>query len=54
MPRLLTLSNVTQEDLSILAGCIGDEAVDRVAAAGEADFIRAITETEGPWITALR
>jgi hypothetical protein len=54
MPRFLTLKNLSDGDVSILAACTKGDAVDSVKAVGQHDLVRAISEEEGPWITAFR
>lgn len=54
MPRSLALRGIGQDEFSILAGCLRGGAVDIAGALERVDFVRAIDEEEGPWISAFR
>lgn len=54
MPRFITLKNIGQDEFNILAQCISSDDVDLVKAVGQIDLVRAISETEGPWVIAFR
>jgi hypothetical protein len=54
LPRRLPLNGIGQDELNILAACVAGEPVDVVQAVGRLDLVKAVSEEEGPWVTAFR
>lgn len=54
MPRFVTLKNLGQDELHILARCVKGNDVDTVNAVGQVDLVKAVSEEEGPWVLAFR
>jgi len=54
MPQFVTIKNLGQDEFNILAGCAEGNGVDTVKAVVQVDLVKAVSEEEGPWVTAFR
>jgi len=54
MPFVISLKNLGFDDFAILAECAEGDAVAPGKSVGEEDLVKAVSEKEGPWITAFR
>jgi hypothetical protein len=53
MPCRMTLKNVGQDEVNLLAACIEGDLVDPVEAISEIELVHAVSEDEGPWVMAF-
>jgi hypothetical protein len=49
MPCFVTLKNLGQDEVNILAACVEGDVADPAEAVSEIELVHAVSEEEGPW-----